>query len=150
VSETGESFTCARCGGTFGKTRSDEEAMAEAESLWTPETMADPQVTICRSLLPRVRGVGCGECTGGAAVSAVPVLRHIEMPPASGNLVTLFIPAGNEMVTRADPLLPGAGFTLDFGSHGGLWRSELRSASFSGDGVTAELEITGRYAEALL
>jgi len=47
VSETGESFTCARCGGTFGKTRSDEEAMTEARSLWTPETMADPQVTIC-------------------------------------------------------------------------------------------------------
>jgi hypothetical protein len=42
-----ESFTCARCGDTFRKTRSDEEATAEAESLWTPETMADPQVLIC-------------------------------------------------------------------------------------------------------
>jgi hypothetical protein len=44
---TGESFTCASCGGTFEKTRSDEAAAAEARSLWTPETMADPQAVIC-------------------------------------------------------------------------------------------------------
>jgi len=47
VSGEGESYTCARCGGTFEKVRSDEEAMAEARSLWTPETMADPQAVIC-------------------------------------------------------------------------------------------------------
>jgi hypothetical protein len=44
---TGESFACGRCGATFEKTRSDEDALAEAVSLWTPETMADPQVVIC-------------------------------------------------------------------------------------------------------
>ena len=27
--------------------RSDEEAITEAESLWTPETMAHPQAIIC-------------------------------------------------------------------------------------------------------
>lgn len=47
MTETAESYTCARCGGTFGKVRSDEEAMAAAEALWTPETMADPQAVIC-------------------------------------------------------------------------------------------------------
>ena len=40
-------YTCERCGGTFEKIRSDEEAMAEARSLWTPETMADEQCVIC-------------------------------------------------------------------------------------------------------
>jgi len=47
VSGEGESFTCARCGVTHEKVRSDEEAIAEAESLWTPETMAEPQAVIC-------------------------------------------------------------------------------------------------------
>lgn len=49
MSETadGESFACGRCKGTFEKTRSDEEALAEAESLWTPETMAQEQAVIC-------------------------------------------------------------------------------------------------------
>lgn len=42
-----ETFTCEQCGGTFPKIRSDEEAMAEARSLWTPEAMADPQAVIC-------------------------------------------------------------------------------------------------------
>jgi hypothetical protein len=42
-----DTFTCERCGGTFGKTRSDEEAVAEAESLWAPEALADPQAVIC-------------------------------------------------------------------------------------------------------
>ena len=44
---SGESYTCDRCGGTFEKVRSDEEAMTEARSLWTPETMADEQAVIC-------------------------------------------------------------------------------------------------------
>ena len=47
MSGIGESYTCGRCGGTFEKTWSDEEALAEAESLWTPETMADEQAVIC-------------------------------------------------------------------------------------------------------
>ena len=47
MSETRESFTCGRCGGTFEKVRSDEEAIAAARSLWTPETMTHPQVVIC-------------------------------------------------------------------------------------------------------
>jgi hypothetical protein len=47
VSGVGESFTCARCGTVHEKGWSDEEAMAEAEDLWTPETMADPQAIVC-------------------------------------------------------------------------------------------------------
>ena len=47
MDETAETFTCARCGGMFEKGRSGEEAEADARSLWTPETMAAPQVTIC-------------------------------------------------------------------------------------------------------
>lgn len=47
MSGIGESYTCDRCGGAFEKARSDEDAMAEANSLWTPETMADEQAVIC-------------------------------------------------------------------------------------------------------
>lgn len=47
MSGIGESYTCERCGGTFEKVRSDEEALDEARSLWTPETMADEQAVIC-------------------------------------------------------------------------------------------------------
>jgi hypothetical protein len=47
MSGIGDSCICARCGSTFEKVRSDEEALAEAESLWTPETMAEPQAVIC-------------------------------------------------------------------------------------------------------
>lgn len=47
MSGVGEPYTCERCGRTFEKVRSDEEALAEAESLWTPETMTDPQAVIC-------------------------------------------------------------------------------------------------------
>lgn len=47
MSGIGEPYTCDHCGGSFEKVRSDEEAMAEAESLWTPETMADDQAIIC-------------------------------------------------------------------------------------------------------
>lgn len=42
-----ESYSCGRCGETFEKVRSDEEALAEAHSIWTPETMAHPQIIIC-------------------------------------------------------------------------------------------------------
>ena len=76
-----------------------------------------------------------------------PRLVDVDMPPAPGKRVTLVVPAGNEMVTRAEPLLPGAGFTLNFGGYG-MWRAELRIASWVGDEVGMELEITGRYAEA--
>jgi hypothetical protein len=47
MSGTGESYTCESCGGRFVKTRSDEEAEAERQALWTPETNADPQAVIC-------------------------------------------------------------------------------------------------------
>ncbi len=49
VSGIGEPYICGRCGGRFEKVRSDEEAMAEAVSLWTPETMADEQAVVCDS-----------------------------------------------------------------------------------------------------
>ena len=47
MSGIGDSFTCDRCGAMHEKVRSDEEAMAEAESLWTPETMTHPQAVVC-------------------------------------------------------------------------------------------------------
>lgn len=47
MSGTWDLYTCERCGGEFIKIISDEEARADAESLWTPETMADPQAVIC-------------------------------------------------------------------------------------------------------
>lgn len=47
MSGIGESYTCARCGGTFEKQVSDEDAIAEALSLWTPETLADEQAIVC-------------------------------------------------------------------------------------------------------
>ena len=78
------------------------------------------------------------------SAATAPVFRHAEMPPGPGKRVRLFIPDGNEMVTRDEPLLPGAGFTLNFS--GDVWRSELRSALWGRDGVLVELEITGRYA----
>ena len=51
MSGIGEPYTCERCGGAFEKTRSDEEAIAEARSLWKPGTDADidreEQAIIC-------------------------------------------------------------------------------------------------------
>jgi hypothetical protein len=73
-----------------------------------------------------------------------PVLRHIDLPPGPGKRVVLVVPAGNEMVARADPLLPGCGFTLNFGDYG-MWRAEVRIASQVGGEIGMELEITGRY-----
>lgn len=45
----GESYTCERCGGTFTKTISDEEAMAEARDLFPADHIAAPedQATVC-------------------------------------------------------------------------------------------------------
>ena len=47
MSGIGEPFTCGRCRGTFGKGRSDEEALAEARSTWTPEAAAGEPVILC-------------------------------------------------------------------------------------------------------
>lgn len=47
MSGIGEPYTCERCGGRFEKVWSDEEAMAEAEALWTSVTMADEQAVVC-------------------------------------------------------------------------------------------------------
>lgn len=41
-----DTFTCARCGGTWEKIRTDEEAMAEARGLWSPAELEDTAV-IC-------------------------------------------------------------------------------------------------------
>ena len=45
----GESYTCERCGETFTKGWSDEEAMAEARDLFPAEHIATPedQATVC-------------------------------------------------------------------------------------------------------
>lgn len=49
MSGIGEPYICDRCGGRFKKVRSDEEAVAEANSLWAPETLADEQAVVCDS-----------------------------------------------------------------------------------------------------
>ena len=73
MSGIGESYTCERCGGTFEKVRSDEEAVAEAVSLWAPETLADEQAAVCD---------GCfREFMAWAEVNAPEALRE---PPALG------------------------------------------------------------------
>ena len=49
MSGTGESYTCERCGGTFKKGWSDEEAIAEATALFPAGHIAAPedQATVC-------------------------------------------------------------------------------------------------------
>ena len=49
MSGTGESYTCERCGGTFTKGWSDEEALAEAQDLFPAAHIAEPddQATVC-------------------------------------------------------------------------------------------------------
>ena len=47
TSGVGESFTCARCGVTFTKGWSDEEALAEAVDLFGPGIVADDQEVVC-------------------------------------------------------------------------------------------------------
>jgi hypothetical protein len=44
----GETFTCQRCGGTFGKGWADEEAFAERDRNFSPAEMAaEGQSSIC-------------------------------------------------------------------------------------------------------
>lgn len=46
MSEHG-TFVCAQCGGTFDKTQSDADALAEAARIFTPQEMAAPQAAVC-------------------------------------------------------------------------------------------------------
>ena len=56
-----DTFTCANCGGTFGKGRPDEEAAAEARAIFSPAELAAESVVcdLCFQLfmpaLPRLR-----------------------------------------------------------------------------------------------
>jgi hypothetical protein len=43
----GETFTCAKCGGTFRKSRTDEEAMAETNSIFSPAEIAEGLSILC-------------------------------------------------------------------------------------------------------
>lgn len=73
MSGTGESYTCERCGGTFTKGWSDEEALTEAQDLFPAAHIAEPadQATVCD---PCFR-----EIMAWAEVSAPDLLRD---PPA--------------------------------------------------------------------
>jgi len=73
MSGTGESYTCERCGGTFTKGWSDEEAAAEAQDLFPAGHIAAPedQATVCD---PCFR-----EIMAWAEVNAPDLLRE---PPA--------------------------------------------------------------------
>ena len=44
---TPETFTCASCNETFEKARTDEEAMADAETFFTAEALADNPAVVC-------------------------------------------------------------------------------------------------------
>ena len=99
MSGIGESFTCARCGGTFEKTRNDEEAMAEASSLWTPETMADEQAVICD---PCFR-----EFMAWTEVNAPEALR--EPPDPIGEALRADAEAAREEIRAASLICPSCG-----------------------------------------
>ena len=58
---SGATYTCEACGGTFEKTRSEAEVMAEARSIFSPAELAEP-ATVCDDCwkaiephLPRLR-----------------------------------------------------------------------------------------------
>ena len=52
-----DTYTCACCGGTFGKTRSEEEAAAEARELFTPAELEAVEI-VCddcwRKIVPEL------------------------------------------------------------------------------------------------
>jgi hypothetical protein len=50
---TGEPYECAVCHGTFTKSRSDEEALAEMESTWRPDGDGE-LATVCDDCFQRV------------------------------------------------------------------------------------------------
>ncbi len=56
-----DTFTCARCGNTYEKEWSDEEAAAEAAATWSPAEL-ESQATVCddcyqalMAAMPRLR-----------------------------------------------------------------------------------------------
>ena len=59
MTAAGETFECARCGGTFLKSRSDEEAIAEMRETWQPHDGDDDPAVVCdpcfRHILGRAR-----------------------------------------------------------------------------------------------
>jgi hypothetical protein len=70
-----DTFTCARCGGTWDKVWTDEEAMAEAEATFTEAELTDAAV-ICDDCyqafmpaLPRLRA----EIDQEAAAAGLPL-----------------------------------------------------------------------------
>ena len=68
-----DTFTCGRCGGTFPKGWSDEEAAAEAEAIFSPaelaaiEVVCDDCFTLFMPALPRLRA----EVTQEAAAAGI-------------------------------------------------------------------------------
>lgn len=72
-----DTFTCARCGGTFSKGWSDEEAAAEAQANFSEAELADTAV-VCDECfrefvpaLPRIRAkIGQEAAAAGMSVDA--------------------------------------------------------------------------------
>jgi hypothetical protein len=54
VSGTDDTFECWVCHGTFTKTRSDEEAMAEMKATWQPTSGDDDPGTVCDDCFTKV------------------------------------------------------------------------------------------------
>ena len=68
-------YTCAKCGGSFEEGWSDEEAMAEAESIFTPAELAAVAV-VCdpcfRGFIPALPGLRA-EVDQQAAAAGLPL-----------------------------------------------------------------------------
>jgi hypothetical protein len=54
VSGVGETYECQVCHGTFAKTRSDEEALAEMRETWRPTPGDDDPGIVCDDCFQRV------------------------------------------------------------------------------------------------
>jgi hypothetical protein len=54
VSGPGESYECAVCHGTFTRTRSDEEALAERRATWTEPFGDDECAFVCEDCFQRL------------------------------------------------------------------------------------------------
>jgi hypothetical protein len=76
--------------------------------------------------------------SGGAAQ----VLRHIRLPVMAGSKLSVWAPAGSDLL-GLEPLGLGAGFTVDVA--GDRWRAVVETLSARKGGTLIELKIEGRY-----
>ena len=75
-------------------------------------------------------------------------LRHVERPVMPGTRLTIWAPAGCDLL-GPKPFAAGDGFTIDVSSDegAGRWRTVLRSWETGPDGTMLKLEVERRYPE---